>query len=353
MRPTFGAGTVTRRGSRHTPGNRVMNAVFPTSATVSAVVLGRRRPSRAARQSRRRSARTARPIGTCAAFHSPASPRMLIRMSVGIWYGTSSDVSALIELPRPLDCSITVGRLPPRYRPAAMPNASSSRVAIVVRDVRIALAQHAAARATAGCRERRRRGGCRRRGVRRRRRRPTEAARETKTCVGVYSRYHPVAMSLPPGTRLGSCEIQSAIGAGGMGEVYRARDTKLNRDVAIKVLPAAFRRRSRAPGAFRTRGPGARVAEPSQHRADLRRRRHGRMSGLVMELVAGRRRSTSASQRGPMPWLTGALDRATDCRRARSCPRTGHRPSRSEACKHQGASRRRRESARFRPRESD
>src|SRR5687767_14358573 len=47
-------------------------------------------------------------------------------------------------------------------------------------------------------------------------------------------------MSLAPGTRLGPYEILAAIGAGGMGEVYRARDTKLDRDVAIKVLPDAF-----------------------------------------------------------------------------------------------------------------
>ena len=47
-------------------------------------------------------------------------------------------------------------------------------------------------------------------------------------------------MTLLPGARVGPYEIVTAIGAGGMGEVFRARDTKLNRDVAIKVLPAAF-----------------------------------------------------------------------------------------------------------------
>src|SRR5215213_4953216 len=47
-------------------------------------------------------------------------------------------------------------------------------------------------------------------------------------------------MSLVPGTRFGSYEVSAQIGVGGMGEVHRAHDIKLNRDVALKVLPDSF-----------------------------------------------------------------------------------------------------------------
>ena len=67
-------------------------------------------------------------------------------------------------------------------------------------------------------------------------------------------------MSLAPGTKLGPYEILSPLGAGGMGEVYRARDTRLERDIAIKVLPedlssnldlkARFKREARAISAL-------------------------------------------------------------------------------------------------------
>src|SRR6266571_459281 len=57
-------------------------------------------------------------------------------------------------------------------------------------------------------------------------------------------------MALTSGSRLGAYEIQSPLGAGGMGEVYRARDTRLERDVAIKVLPEHLSQKPEAKERF-------------------------------------------------------------------------------------------------------
>src|SRR5215472_682722 len=56
---------------------------------------------------------------------------------------------------------------------------------------------------------------------------------------------------LTPATKLGPYEIAAPLGAGGMGQVYRARDTKLNRDVALKVLPEAFAKDTERMARFR------------------------------------------------------------------------------------------------------
>ena len=57
-------------------------------------------------------------------------------------------------------------------------------------------------------------------------------------CPCRYNQRDAVALSI--GTRFGPYDVTAQIGVGGMGEVYRARDTRLNRDVAVKVLPDAF-----------------------------------------------------------------------------------------------------------------
>ena len=69
-------------------------------------------------------------------------------------------------------------------------------------------------------------------------------------------------MSLTAGTKLGPYEILAPIGAGGMGEVYRARDPRIGREVAIKVLPASF---SNDPDRLRRLEQEARAASQLNH----------------------------------------------------------------------------------------
>jgi serine/threonine protein kinase len=120
-------------------------------------------------------------------------------------------------------------------------------------------------------------------------------------------------MALTTGTKLGPYEIQSPLGAGGMGEVYRARDTRLGRDVAIKVLPshlssdpdlkARFEREAKAISA---------LSHPHIcHLYDI-----GSQEGtdyLVMELLEGESLADRL-QKGPLP-LKQALQYALRLRR--------------------------------------
>src|SRR6202140_2054097 len=99
-------------------------------------------------------------------------------------------------------------------------------------------------------------------------------------------------MTLAAGAKLGPYEILAPIGAGGMGEVYRARDTKLKRDVAIKVLPEAFAREAERM---------ARFQREAEVLASLNHPNIAAIYGvedraLVMELVEGE------SPKGPLPF---------------------------------------------------
>ncbi len=111
-------------------------------------------------------------------------------------------------------------------------------------------------------------------------------------------------MSIDSGTRLGPYEIVAPVGAGAMGEVYRARDTRLNRDVAIKILPASFADNARLRTRFERE---ARVISSLSHpnicvvhdvgSAEVRNQE---VRYLVMEYIDGERLSARI-QKGPMP----------------------------------------------------
>jgi serine/threonine protein kinase len=107
-------------------------------------------------------------------------------------------------------------------------------------------------------------------------------------------------MGLTTGTRLGPYEILSALGAGGMGEVYRARDTKLNRDVALKVIPDTFALDPDRISRF-TREAQVLASLNHPHIAAIYGfEDSGQIHALVLELVEG---ETIADRiaRGPIP----------------------------------------------------
>src|SRR5262245_27975772 len=107
-------------------------------------------------------------------------------------------------------------------------------------------------------------------------------------------------MPLSPGTRIGEYEIASLLGAGGMGEVYRARDTRLKRDVALKILP---------PSVAQDRDRVARFEREAEVLAALNHPNIAHIHGvvdaddslaLVMELVEGEDLAARIA-RGPIP----------------------------------------------------
>src|ERR1700693_3597055 len=94
-------------------------------------------------------------------------------------------------------------------------------------------------------------------------------------------------MSIATGTKLGSYEILSAIGAGGMGEVYQAHDTKLGRDVAIKVLPEAFAHDPERLSRFQREAKMLAALNHPNIATIHGLEQSGGTSYLVMELVSG------------------------------------------------------------------
>jgi len=94
-------------------------------------------------------------------------------------------------------------------------------------------------------------------------------------------------LALTPGTRLGVYEVTAQIGEGGMGQVYRARDTKLDRDVAIKVLPEAFAHDSDRLARFQREAKTLASLNHPNIAAIYGLEESGGLTALVMELVEG------------------------------------------------------------------
>ncbi len=145
-------------------------------------------------------------------------------------------------------------------------------------------------------------------------------------------------MSLTPSTKLGPYEILAPIGAGGMGEVYKARDTKLGREVAIKVLPAAFAENEERLARFERE---ARLLASLNHSniATLFNLQESEGTHfLVLELVPGETLAERIAK-GPIP-VNEALPLFEQIAEGlESAHNEGHHPPGSETCQHQGDAR--------------
>src|SRR5437870_3010037 len=94
-------------------------------------------------------------------------------------------------------------------------------------------------------------------------------------------------MTLSPSTKLGPYEVIAPLGAGGMGEVYRARDTRLGRDVALKVLPEAFAQDAERMARFQREAQVLASLNHPNLAAIYGLEDSGGVRALVMELVEG------------------------------------------------------------------
>ena len=126
---------------------------------------------------------------------------------------------------------------------------------------------------------------------------------------------HGSRMGLAAGTRLGPYEIVGMLGAGGMGEVYRARDTRLAREVAVKSSPRIGCQGRRPSSSLRPRGTLRGRAEPSEHSFCTRHRRTER-NPLHRHRTAGRREPTRKAL--ARPFTAAARDGLRNTDRPRS-----------------------------------
>src|SRR5437762_6537291 len=107
-------------------------------------------------------------------------------------------------------------------------------------------------------------------------------------------------MTLTPGSRLGPYEILSALGAGGMGEVYRARDPRLGRDVALKILPESLSVNTDRLARFRREAQLLASLNHPHISAIYGIEEAGQTLCLVLELVDGESLDKRIA-RGPLP----------------------------------------------------